>query len=68
MSCDLYFLSMYFIQHCCIRSPLDFTVSEDAWIEPRTVAPSVLAVRRSATRLHLIQEVYFAAMLLTLHI
>ena len=39
-------LSMYFIQHCFICRPSDSTVSEDAGIEPRTVATSALAVRR----------------------
>ncbi len=34
---------MYCIQHCS-----DSTVAEDAGIEPRTVATSVLAVRRSS--------------------
>jgi hypothetical protein len=34
------------IQHCFICRPSDPTVSEDAGIEPRTVATSVLAVRR----------------------
>jgi hypothetical protein len=29
---------MYCIQHCLICRPSDSTVSEDAWIEPRTVA------------------------------
>ncbi len=29
---------MYCIQHCFIGHPSDSTVSEDAWIEPRTVA------------------------------
>jgi hypothetical protein len=33
-----YFISMYYIQHCFICRPTDFTVSEDAGIEPRTVA------------------------------
>jgi hypothetical protein len=43
------FLCMYFIQHCFIcRLPSDSTVSEDAGIEPRTVATSALAVRRSS--------------------
>jgi hypothetical protein len=37
---------MYFIQHCFICRPSDSTVSEDAGIEPRTVATSALAVRR----------------------
>jgi hypothetical protein len=48
------FFAMYRIQHCvnCRRS--DFTVPEDAGIEPRTVATSALAVRRSNTRLELI--------------
>ncbi len=41
------FLCMYFIQHCFICRPSDSTVSEDAGIEPRTVATSALAVRRS---------------------
>jgi hypothetical protein len=42
---------MYCIQHCFIRRPSDSTVSEDARIEPRTVATSALAV---STRLDLI--------------
>jgi hypothetical protein len=36
----------YFVQHCFICR-LDFTVSEDAGIKPRTVASLVLAVRHS---------------------
>jgi hypothetical protein len=39
---------MYFIQLCLIFRPSDFTVSEDAGIESRTVATSALAVRRSS--------------------
>jgi hypothetical protein len=39
---------MYFIQHCFICRPSDSTVSEDAGIEPNTVATSALAVRRSS--------------------
>ncbi len=42
---------MYCIQHCVICRPSDFTVSEDAGIERRTVANSALAVRRSNHRL-----------------
>jgi hypothetical protein len=38
---------MYFIQHCFIFRPSDSTVSEDAGIEPRTVATLALTVRRS---------------------
>jgi hypothetical protein len=38
---------MYDIQHCFIGLPSDSTVSEDARIEPRTVATTALAVRRS---------------------
>ncbi len=38
---------MYFIQHCFISRPSDSFVSEDAGIEPRTVATVALAVRRS---------------------
>ncbi len=38
---------MYNIQHCFICHPSDSTVSEDAGIEPRTVATTALAVRRS---------------------
>ncbi len=37
---------MYLIQHCFICRPSDSTVSEDAGIEPRTVATFALAVRR----------------------
>ncbi len=42
-----FFLFMYDIQHCFICRPSDSTVSEDAGIEPRTVATNPLAVRRS---------------------
>jgi hypothetical protein len=41
------FLFFYFIQHCFICRPSDFTVSEDASIEPRTVATLALTARRS---------------------
>ena len=40
-------LSKYCMQHCFICRPSDSTVSEDAGIEPRTVATSAMAVRRS---------------------
>jgi hypothetical protein len=40
-------LCMYAIQHCFICRPSDSTVSDDAGIEPRTVAPTALTVRRS---------------------
>jgi hypothetical protein len=36
-------LCTYIIQHCFIRRPSDSTVSEDAGIEPRTVASLALA-------------------------
>jgi hypothetical protein len=42
-----FFLFMYDIQHCFICRPPDFTVLEDAGIEPRTVATTALTVRRS---------------------
>jgi hypothetical protein len=42
-----FFLFMYDIQHCFICRPSDSTVSEDAGIEPRTVATLALAVRSS---------------------
>jgi hypothetical protein len=38
---------MNYIQHCFICHPSDSTVSEDAGIEPRTVATLALAVGRS---------------------
>ncbi len=38
---------MYFIQNCIIFRPSDSTVSEDAGIEPKTVATLTLVVRRS---------------------
>jgi hypothetical protein len=41
-----FYFVMYFIQHCFICRPSDFTVSEDARIEHRTVATLALAVRR----------------------
>jgi hypothetical protein len=40
------FLS-YYIQHCFICRPSDFSVPTDAGIEPRTVATDALTVRRS---------------------
>jgi hypothetical protein len=43
----LVFLLMYVIQHCFICRPSDSTVSEDAGIEPRTVATLALTARRS---------------------
>jgi hypothetical protein len=56
----LIFLKMYDIQHCFICRLSDSTVSEDAGIEPRTVATAALAVRRTRrdlinARLDLIQ-------------
>ncbi len=41
------FFSMYYIQHCFFCRPSDSAESEDAGIEPRTVATLALAVRRS---------------------
>ncbi len=41
------FLFMYVIQHCVICCPSDSTVSEDAGIEPRTVATLALTARCS---------------------
>jgi hypothetical protein len=43
-ACMLSILS-YYIQHSFICRPSDSTVATDAWIEPRTVATSALAVR-----------------------
>ncbi len=42
-----FFLFLYDIQHCFICRPSDSTASEDAGIEPRTVATTALTVRRS---------------------
>jgi hypothetical protein len=42
---NINFSSKYLIQHCFICRPSDFAVSEDAAIEPKTVA--TLAVRHS---------------------
>ncbi len=48
---------MYAIQHWFICRPSDSTVSEDAGIEPRTVATFALIARRSiTTRLDLIHS------------
>jgi hypothetical protein len=41
------FYVLYYNQHCFICCPSDSTVSEDAGIEPRTVATTALAVRCS---------------------
>jgi hypothetical protein len=50
-----FFLFMCDIQHCFICRLSDSTVSKDAGIEPRTVATTALAVRRSnhSARFHL---------------
>jgi hypothetical protein len=40
---DFFNFFQYFIQHCFICRPSDFTVSEDAGIGPRTVATLALA-------------------------
>ncbi len=61
---DVFGFFLNFIQHCFFSRPSDSTVSEDAGIEPRTVAASTLAVRRSnhsagshpLSRLYLIQH------------
>ncbi len=45
---------LYNIQHCFICRPSDSTVPTDAGIEPRTVATSALAVRRSNHQARLI--------------
>ncbi len=42
-----FFSPMYCIQHCFVCRPSDSTVSENAGIEPRTVATSARAVRGS---------------------
>jgi hypothetical protein len=44
---DFFFFCSYNIQHGFICRPSDSTVPTDAGIEPRTVATSALAVRRS---------------------
>jgi hypothetical protein len=56
----LSFFSQYFIQHCFICRTSESTVSENAGIEPRIVATTALAVRRSyTTRLNLIHKSRF---------
>jgi len=51
----IFFFPMHYIQHCFICRPSDSTVTEDAWIEPRTVATSALALTYALTiRLDLI--------------
>jgi hypothetical protein len=47
---------MYDIQHYFICRPSHSIVSEDAGIEPRTVATTALAVKRSTIRLDLIHD------------
>jgi hypothetical protein len=42
-----FFLFNYVVQHCFICRPSDFSVSEDAGIESRTVATLALTARRS---------------------
>ncbi len=42
-----FILFLYYIQHCFLCRPSDFTVPTDAGIEPRNVATCALTVRRS---------------------
>jgi hypothetical protein len=49
------FFGIYFIQHCLICRLTDSTVSEVAWIEPRTVATRPDLIHYSA-RLDLIHN------------
>jgi hypothetical protein len=51
---DFYLFFKYFIQHCFIRRPSNYTVSEDAGILLRIVATLGLVVRALTTRLYLI--------------
>jgi hypothetical protein len=50
---EFFFLFMYVIQHVFICRPSDSTVSEDAGIEPRTVAPLALPANALTTQLDL---------------
>ncbi len=45
----LFIFCWYFIQHCFICWPSDFTASEDAGIEPRTVATSACQLSGALT-------------------
>ncbi len=56
---------MYFIQRSFICRPSDSPVSENAGIEPRTLATSALAVRRST---HLASSHFYSMFLLLSHI
>jgi hypothetical protein len=51
---DFYLFLEYFIQHCFIRRPSNYTVSEDAGILLRIVATLELVVRALTTRLYFI--------------
>ncbi len=48
MFLDFFMYSMYFIHYCLICRPADSNVSGDVGIQPRIVATSALAVRRSS--------------------
>jgi hypothetical protein len=54
---------MYFIQHCFICRPKDFTVSEDAEIEPSIIVPVALAVRCS-NHLHTVDFIHMLKLIL----
>jgi hypothetical protein len=63
---EYWIFSLYFIQHCSICRPSDYTVSEDAGIEPRTVASSALAVRRNIkTNRYILKSIVLYCFLLT---
>jgi hypothetical protein len=61
--CGIFGFLKYFIHHCIICCCSDSTVSEDAVMEPRTVANLVLAVRRfnHLARSHLLYVLPFCS-------
>jgi hypothetical protein len=60
-----FFFFMYDIKHCFICRPSDSTVSEDAGIEPRTVATTALAVRRAVKFVCVTEKLLFTVLFST---
>jgi hypothetical protein len=55
----LIFFTTYYIQHCSLWRPSDSIVSEDAGMELMTFAMFALEVRRSNTRLDIVNSIFF---------
>ncbi len=62
----MFFFFIYVIKHCFICRPSDFTVSEDAGIEPKNVATLAFTTKNAlTTRLDLIHKIKIVGLLMS---